>query len=89
MNRKLKYALDSPIRTILDVRVCFDYCSDVDDIRTVIKKIPEKFGEFEILIISEEEHYFIIQNFFEKDDKEESQIVSYDFYKESEDKYLL
>jgi hypothetical protein len=40
-------------------------------------------------MISEEEQYFMIQNFFERDDKEESQIVSYDFYKESEDKYLL
>ena len=80
MNEKLKHALAIPMRTILDVRVCFDYCETVADINKVIKKIPAKFGEFEILLISEEEKYFMIQNFFEKQGETRSQIVSYDFY---------
>ena len=75
------------MRTILAVRAAFDYCDCVDDIRAVIRKIPPKFGEFEILVISEEEGYFIIQNFFEKDGETKSQTVSYDFYNVKEDLY--
>ncbi len=87
MNQKLRNAIMTPMRTILAVRACFDYCSTVEDIRAVIKKIPSKFGEFEILLVSEEEGYFIIQNFFEKDGETKSQTVSYDFYNEKEDYY--
>ena len=85
MNDKLKQVYARPIKTILDVRVCFDYCSDKADIEKVIKKIPAKFGEFEILLISEEEGYFMIQNFFEKDGETKSQTVTYDFYTGKED----
>ena len=85
MNTKLNEVLSRRMRTILDIRVCFDYCSDKADIEKVIKKIPSKFGEFEILLISEEEGYFSIQNFFMKNDELKSQIVSYDFYTGKED----
>ena len=88
MNKKLKEAITTPMRTILAVRACFDYCETVEDIREVIRKIPTKFGEFEILMISEKEGYFMIQNFFEKDGETKSQIVSYDFYQVKEG-YLL
>ena len=88
MNKRLKRALGTPMKTILDVRVCFDYCDCVNDIREVIRKIPDKFGDFEILMISEEEGYFMIQNLFEKDDETKSQIVTYDFYNVKEDIYL-
>ena len=87
MNKKLAEAITTPIRTILAVRACFDYCDCADDIRKVIRKIPAKFGEFEILVVSEEEGYFIIQNFFEKDGEERSQQVAYDFYEVKEDLY--
>ena len=87
MNDKLKRVLEVPMKTILAVRAAFDYCETVDDIREVIRKIPAKFGEFEILVISEEEGYFIIQNFFEKDGETKSQQVSYDFYNVKEDLY--
>jgi hypothetical protein len=76
-----------PMKTILAVRVCFDYCENVDDIKKVIKKIPSKFGEFELLMAAEEEKYFMIQNFFEKDGELKSQIVTYDFYNAKEDLY--
>ena len=85
MNTKLNEVLSRRMRTILDIRVCFDYCSDKADIEKVIKKIPSKFGEFEILLISEEEGYFSIQNFFMKNGELKSQIVSYDFYTGKED----
>lgn len=87
MNEKLRQALAVPMKTILAVRACFDYCSTVEDIHKVINKIPSKFGEFEILLISEPEGYFMIQNFFEKDGETKSQIVSYDFYNVKEDYY--
>jgi hypothetical protein len=87
MNTKLRQAISIPMRTILAVRVCFDFCETVDDIREVIRKIPPKFGEFEILLISEREGYFTIQNLFEKDGETKSQVVSYDFYNVKEDLY--
>jgi hypothetical protein len=87
MNAKLDYVLSIPMKTILAVRVCFDYCENVDDIKKVIKKIPAKFGEFEILMASEEEGYFMIQNLFEKQNETKSQIVTYDFYNAKEDLY--
>ena len=87
MNDKLRRVLEVPMKTILAVRAAFDYCDSVDDIRAVIRKIPPKFGEFEILAISEDEGYFIIQNFFEKDGELKSQQVSYDFYNVKEDLY--
>ena len=87
MNQKLKQVITTPMRTILAVRACFDYCDCVDDIREVIRKIPPKYGEFEILLISESEGYFMIQNLFEKDGEIHSQVVSYDFYHVKEDLY--
>ena len=87
MHDKLKRVLDTPMRTILAVRAAFDYCETVEDIHEVIKKVPPKFGEFEISLISEEEGYFMIQNLFEKDGETKAQIVTYDFYNVKEDSY--
>ena len=87
MNEKLHRGLTEPMRTILAVRACFDFCTTVEDIRAVIKKIPAKFGEFEILRISEEEGFFMIENFFKKNGIQQSQIVTYDFYNEKEELY--
>lgn len=82
MNKKLNEVLHTPMKTILAVRVCFEYCTDRADLEAVIEKIPKKFGEFEILLIDEEQDYFLIQNFFEKNGELKSQIVAYDFYHE-------
>jgi hypothetical protein len=87
MNAKLRQAITTPMRTILAVRACFDYCANVDDINQVIKKIPPKFGKFELLAVYEKENYFQIQNFFQKGDETYSQIVSHDFYDVKEDYY--
>ena len=87
MHNKLKRVLDVPMKTILAVRAAFDYCETVEDIHEVIRKVPAKFGEFEILLIDEKEGYFIIQNFFEKDGELKSQQVTYDFYNIKEDSY--
>lgn len=87
MNTKLKQTISTPMRTILAVRACFDYCETVEDIEEVIRKIPPKFGKFELLATYEKEHYFIVQNVFEKNDKQCSQLVSHDFYDIKEDYY--
>lgn len=87
MNEKLQRTLQSPMRTILAVRACFDYCENIEDIQKVIKKIPPKFGEFKLLTVFEDEHYFIIQNLFEKNGEIHSQLVSHDFYDVKEDYY--
>ena len=85
MNDKLNKALQPPMRTILAVRACFDYCETIEDINVVIKKIPLKFGKFNLLAAFEDEHYFMIQNLFEKNGQICSQVVSHDFYKVKED----
>ena len=87
MNAKLRQAITTPMRTILAVRACFDYCATQEDIREVIRKIPPKYGEFEVLSVSEEEGYFTIQNSFEKGGETHSQVVSHDFYKVKEEYY--
>ena len=87
MNAKLKQLITTPMRTILAVRACFDYCENTSDIEEVIKKIPPKFGKFKLLTVYENEHYFIIQNLFEKDGEMHSQVVSHDFYDVKEDYY--
>ena len=85
MNNKLKQILEAPMRTILAVHAAFDFCETVEDIREVIKKVPAKFGEFEISLIDEDEGYFMIQNIFEKDGEDKAQVVAYDFYNVKED----
>lgn len=80
MNEKLRQAMSVQKRTILDIRVCFDYCANLSDINAVIKSIPPKFGEFKVLAVFEDEGYFMIQNLFEKKGEIKSQVVSYDFY---------
>ena len=51
MNDKLKRVLEVPMKTILAVRAAFDHCETVEDIHKVIRTVPPKFGEFEILVI--------------------------------------
>ena len=85
MNEKLQRVMQQPMRTILAVRACFDYCETVEDIQVVIQKIPAKFGKFNLLAAFEDEHYFMIQNLFEKNGQICSQVVSHDFYKAKED----
>ena len=85
MNKKLQHTITTPMRTILAVRACFDYCENVEDINAVIKKIPPKFGEFKLLAVFEDEHYFMIQNIFEKNNELHYQVVSHDFYTVKED----
>ena len=85
MNAKLRQAINTPMRTILAVRTCFEYCENLEDVQKVIKKIPLKYGAFEISEVSEEDGYFLIQNFFEKYGDMQVQQEVYYFYKVKED----
>lgn len=84
MNGKLRRALQPPLRTILAVRTCFEYCETLEDVQKVIKRIPPKYGAFEISEASEEDGYFLIQNFFEKYGDMQAQQEYYNFYKEAD-----
>ena len=87
MNVKLRQAITTPMRTILAVRACFEYCATLEDVQKVIKKIPPKYGVFEISEASEEAGYFTIQNYFEKYDEIHMQQETYKFYKIKEEYY--
>ena len=87
MNAKLREIVTLPMMTTAAVKACFSYCENLEDIREVIRKIPAAFGEFEILVISEREGYFTIQNSIEQEGEIKSEIVSYDFYNLMEDYY--
>lgn len=87
MNTKLRQSITTPMRTILAVRTCFEYCSTLEDVQKVIRKIPPKYGEFRISKVSEDAGYFIIQNIFEKYGELHVQQETYKFYKVKEDYY--
>ena len=85
MNVELKQVLTKPMITALDINACFDYCSNILELKEVIDMLPSKFGEFEILVYSEKEGYFVIQNIYENQGVLKSKIVSYNFYTNMED----
>ena len=87
MNDKLKRVLEVPMKTILAVRAAFDHCETVEDIHKVIRTVPPKFGEFELLMVDEKEGCFMIQNLIKGKAETKSQIVTYDFYNVKEDLY--
>ena len=87
MNRKLEQILEAPMKTILAVHAAFDFCETVEDICAVIRKIPAKYGEFEILEVSEQEGYFMIHNQLVMETETRSQITTHDFYNVKEDLY--
>ena len=85
MNNKLIHVMAPPMRTILAVRACFEYCENLEDVQEVIKRIPAKYGAFESSEVSDEDGYFMIQNFFEKYGDMQVQQEVYYFYKAEED----
>ena len=87
MNSKLRQVIMTPMRTILAVRTCFEYCANLEDIQEVIKRIPPKYGAFEVSEVSEEKGCFMIQNFFEKYGETHVQQEVYNFYKVKEEYY--
>jgi hypothetical protein len=78
---KLKELLSKPMEHIRDVRECFNYCKDGNDVEKVIKMIPNCFGSFEVEY-GEDEETFTIINYYEENGVDECEEVEYEFYTE-------
>jgi hypothetical protein len=78
---KLKEALSKPMEHIRDVRECFNYCKDGNDVEKVIKMIPNCFGSFTVEYGDDEETFTII-NYYEENGVDECEEVEYEFYTE-------
>lgn len=78
---KLKELLSKPMEHIRDVRECFNYCKDGNDVEKVIKMIPNCFGSFEVEY-GEDEETFTIINYYEENGVDEYEEVEYEFYEE-------
>jgi hypothetical protein len=80
---KLDELLLKPMTHISDVRECFNYCKNSEDVERVIEMIPTVFGSFEVdFKDSEEEGTFVIFNEWYTDDGPESEYTEYEFYTE-------
>jgi hypothetical protein len=78
---KLKELLSKPMEHIRDVRECFNYCKDGNDVEKVIRMIPNCFGSFEVEY-GEDEETFTIINYYEENGVDECEEVEYEFYEE-------
>lgn len=79
---KLKELLSKPMEHIRDVRECFNYCKDGNDVEKVIRMIPNCFGSFEAEY-GEDEETFTIINYYEENGVDECEEAEYEFYTES------
>ena len=78
---KLDQLLAKPMTHISDVRACFNYCRNSEDVEKVIDMIPTVFGSFEVdFKDSDEEGTFVITNEWWTDDGPESETAEYEFY---------
>ena len=80
---KLDELLSKPMTHISNVRECFNYCKNSEDVERVIDMIPTVFGSFEVdFKDSEEDGTFVIFNEWYTDDGPESEYAEYEFYVE-------
>ena len=78
---KLDQLLEKPMTHISDVRACFNYCRNSEDVERVIDMIPTVFGQFEVdYTDSDEDGTFVITNEWWTDDGPESETAEYEFY---------
>lgn len=83
LSNKLEELLEKPMKHISDVRACFNYCKDYEDIERVIDAIPSAFGSF-YAESNIEEGTFVITNSYEEDGDVYEDEDEYEFYKEEE-----
>ena len=81
MNVRLTNLLDKPMKHISDVRQCFNFCSNKDDVETVIDMIPRVFGDFGVEYPTDGET-FIITNIYDEDGYCGEEQAEYEFYTE-------
>lgn len=73
--------LSKPMTHIGDVRRCFNYCKDSEDVERVIDSIPAKFGSFSVEF-SDDGETFVITNVYVEDGYDQIEDVEYEFYTE-------
>ena len=80
-NAKLDKLLSKPMTHISDIRACFNYCCNSEDVEKVIKRIPNCFGLFTV-DYGEDEETFTIVNYYEENGIDECEEAEYEFYTE-------
>jgi hypothetical protein len=71
--------LSKPMTHISDIRKCFNYCANGNDVNKVIRMIPNCFGSFEAEY-GEDEETFTIINYYEENGVDECEEAEYEFY---------
>ena len=80
---KLEQLLAKPMTHISDVRACFNYCKNSQDVEKVIDMIPVVFGSFEVdYKDSDEDNTFVIINEWWENDEPQTETAEYEFYVE-------
>lgn len=85
INAKLDKLLSKPMTHISDIRACFNYCRNSEDVEKVIKMIPSVFGKFDVEYYygsSEEDSTFVITNEYEENGDYQTEVAEYEFYME-------
>lgn len=73
--------LVKPFEHISDIRRCFNYCKDGNDVEKVIGRIPTCFGTFDVEY-GEDNETFTIINYYEEHGVDECEEAEYEFYPE-------
>lgn len=84
-NVKLDKLLSKPMTHISDVRACFNYCRNSEDVEKVIKMIPSVFGKFDVEYhyrSSEDDSTFVITNEYEENGDYQTEEAEYEFWEE-------
>lgn len=81
-NDPLDEFLSKPMNHIGDIRRCFNYCKNSEDVERVIDRIPAVFGSFTVEF-SEDGETFLITNSFVEDRVYQTEEVEYEFRMES------
>lgn len=70
--------LRKPMEHIHNIHECFNYCKDRNDIKRVIKMIPNYFGSFEVEY-SEDNKTFTIINYYEENGIDKCEETEHEF----------
>lgn len=78
-NTFLEKLLSKPMNHISDVRACFNYCRNREEVEKVLRKIPNGFGTFDVDYDSDDETFCIV-NYYEENGVDECEEVEYEFW---------
>ena len=84
MTARLRDLLNKPMKHISDVRRCFNYCQNEDDVEEVLGMIPRKHGDFEVDYPASGETFIVTNTFIENDEMFEES-AEYGFFTEEDE----